>query len=198
LSEAEETLKAGISATPQEPSLYDLLGTVLQREKKYAEALETLYKSIALDSTSTTPYVTIGFIYDDLDSTEKAISTYETALLIDSSDALVMNNYAYLLAEANIRLEEAKKMSAKSLEAEPENPSYLDTMGWIYYRLKDYSEAEKYLVKALKLANNPIMYLHLGDVLRDAGQITRAQEIYRKGLEIAPDDYELKQRVENK
>ncbi|NQS97706.1 MAG: tetratricopeptide repeat protein [candidate division Zixibacteria bacterium] len=194
--QSESLLLKGIRAVPDQPRLYNLLGSTLQRQGKYEEALEWLYKSIATDSLSTSPYVTIGFIYDELDSVDRAIEIYEAALKVDSTDALVMNNYAYILAETNIRLEEALRLSAKSLEAEPDNPSYLDTMGWLLFRMKDYSEAEKYMRKALEFSQNPIMYIHLGDILRESGQEEEALEAYRQGLQFAPDDLDLKQRLE--
>ena len=194
--QSESLLRKGIQAVPDQPRLYNFLGSALQRQGKYEEALEWLYKSIEIDSTSTAPYITIGFIYDELDSLDRAIEIYEAALQVDSTDALVMNNYAYILAEANTRLKDALRLSASSLEAEPDNPSYLDTMGWLLFRMKDYGEAEEYMRKALEFSQNPIMYLHLGDILRESGQEEGALEAYRQGLQFTPDDPDLQQRLE--
>jgi len=198
LTGAEATLKQGVALAPKETRLYNLLGSVLQQAGKYTEGLEYLYRSIGLDSSSIDPYVTIGFIYDELDSLDQAAAIYERALLMDSTNALILNNYAYLLAEAGIRLEEAKAMSAASLSKEPDNPSYLDTMGWLCYRLGDYNEAERYIRKALASTENAVIYLHLGDVLRELGKYAEAEEAYHAGLNLDPEDSELKQRLETK
>jgi uncharacterized protein HemY len=88
-------------------------------------------------------------------------------------------------------------MSFKSLEKEPNNPSYLDTIGWLYYRLKDYIKAEEYIRRALEKLPSEILYLHLGDVLREKGEMEKARDAYLKGLEIAPEDKELKARLES-
>lgn len=194
---AENTLSIAIEKFPDVTQLYNLLGSVLQNEKKYSEALSVLYKSIEIDSTDTSPYVTIGYIYDELDSLNRAVEIYNKALSVDSTDALVLNNYAYLLAEANIQLDYALSMASKALEKSPDNPSYLDTMGWLLFRLQNYGQAEDYIRKALDRDQNPVMYLHLGDILKQAGRPLDALEIYRKGLEIEPGNIQLKLRLEN-
>ena len=61
---------------------------------------------------------------------------------IAPDDALVLNNYAYLLAQAGVRLGEALLMVERALELSPDNPSYLDTKGWVYYMLEDYQNKE--------------------------------------------------------
>ena len=198
LEEAAGLLRSGINNIPDEPDLYNFLGSILYRMEQSEEAIITLKKSISLDSTDASPYVTLGLIYDEMGDLNKALEIYEIALKIDSTNATVLNNYAYILSEANIRLEEALEMSAKSLEARPGEPSYLDTMGWILYRLKDYTEAEKYLRKAIEIEPSPVMFLHLGDVLREAGKEERAIKAYQQGLEMFPDDQDLLQRLEGR
>lgn len=195
---AESILRLGIENIPGNPALYNLLGATLQRMQRYDEALEALQQSIELDSTSTAPYVTIGFIYDEMGQSAKAIRAYDTALKIDSTDALVLNNYAYLLAEDNTRLNQARTMSNCALEAEPDNPSYLDTMGWILYRLEEYSQAEDYIRRALETSHNPVIYLHLGEILEAMDKSEQAKTAYRQGLDNNPDNEELKKRLETR
>ena len=195
-TEAENLLRGGLEIAPNDNRLMNVLGSVLQAQQRYDEALEILYKSIEIDSMNIQPYITIGFIYDEQHELEKAVNIYNRALKIDSTAALVLNNYAYLLAEAGLRLDEALKYSAKALELEPENPSYLDTMGWLLFKTGEYENGEVYMRKALEYDQNSIMYLHLGDILEKRGSLKEAEEIYRKGLELEPDNIELKQRLE--
>jgi tetratricopeptide (TPR) repeat protein len=197
LLSAEDTLRKGLDLAPDEAQLHDMLGVVMYRQKRYSEALQEHYRALELDPKSVSACINIAFIYDELDSLEQAIAIYDKALGIDSTNATVLNNYAYILSEANIRLQDAVQMSFKSLEKEPNNPSYLDTIGWLYYRLKDYIKAEEYIRRALEKLPSEILYLHLGDVLREKGEMEKARDAYLKGLEIAPEDKELKARLES-
>ena len=194
--EAVQLLREGIEKLPDAARLYNQLGFYLQRRGEYVEALEALFQSTRVDTTSASPFITIGLIYNELDSLDLSIAAYENALKIDPENALAMNNYAYLLAEAGIRLEEAYDISAKSLEKEPKNPSFLDTMGWILYRMSEYERAEQYIRQALELNNNWEILFHLGEILMKMDRVEEAMQAYRDGLKIDPDNRELKRKLE--
>jgi len=70
--------------------------------------------------------------------TDDSDSLYEEALRINPEFSLALNNYAYSLSERGLQLERALGMARKALEVAPDNPSYLDTIGWIYFRLGRY------------------------------------------------------------
>ncbi|MDZ7695279.1 MAG: hypothetical protein U5K69_29885 [Balneolaceae bacterium] len=53
---------------------------------------------------------------------------------LDPQNHNVLNNYAYYLSERDEQLEKAEKMALKAIEQVPDNPSYLDTVGWVYYK----------------------------------------------------------------
>ena len=61
-----------------------------------------------------------------------------------------MNNYSYTLAERGERLELALEMAKKAIEQEPDNPSYLDTIGRVYFKLGNYEKAREYISKAVE------------------------------------------------
>jgi tetratricopeptide (TPR) repeat protein len=70
-----------------------------------------------------------------------------------------------MLADRNVRLNEALEMIKKALEQEPENGAYLDSLGWVYFRLGRLDEAEDYLKRAAaKSPKDPTVNDHLGDV----------------------------------
>ena len=70
-----------------------------------------------------------------LGDTKSAYKAYDKALKIDPSYAPVLNNYAYYLSEEGKQLKKARSMSKKTIEAEPDNATYLDTYGWILHLL---------------------------------------------------------------
>ncbi|MBC8205153.1 tetratricopeptide repeat protein [bacterium] len=193
--EAVDLMYEGIEKFPESARLHDLLGSFFYRRGDNSEALKMLHRAAELDTASVSPYITIGMIYHDLDSAGLAAEAYETALKIVPDDPLVLNNYAYLLAEKNLRLDNAYTMSAKSLESAPDNPSYLDTMGWILFRMGELDQAEVYIRRALEIDSNPEIYLHLGEILMAKGSESEAVQAFKKGLEQDPDNEKLKNKL---
>jgi Flp pilus assembly protein TadD len=76
---------------------------------------------------------------------------YREAIELQENNAVAMNNLAYLFAERDIHLEEALAMVDQALMAEPEDASFLDTKGWVLYRLGHNAEALDYVKRALAI-----------------------------------------------
>lgn len=93
-------------------------------------------------------------------------SCFQRALKLSSDDAGILNNYAYYLSVRKERLEDAERMSKRSLELQPDSKSFLDTYGWILYQQGKYDDARVYIEKAIKASgeNDATLYEHLGDV----------------------------------
>jgi tetratricopeptide (TPR) repeat protein len=108
-----------------------------------------------------------------------------------------MNNFAYSLAERGIRLQDALTMSKKAIEAEPKNSSYLDTIGWIYFRLGDYKKAKKNIEEAVKLeSKNATLLDHLGDVHFKLGEKSKAFDLWKNAFELDSTKIEIKMKIE--
>src|SRR5438046_9407846 len=77
-----------------------------------------------------------------------------------------------MLADRNVRLEEAQDLIRKALEIDPDNGAYLDSLGWVNYRLDKLDEAERNLRQSIERINgDPTVYDHLGDVYLEQGQV---------------------------
>jgi tetratricopeptide (TPR) repeat protein len=114
------------------------------------------------------------------------------------------NDLGYLWADRSKNLPEARGMIEKALKAEPENHAYLDSMGWVLYRLGEFAEARTYLEKATQSKNgeDATVYDHLGDVLDKLDLKTEAATAWKKAVELekakaAPDE-ELLKKIEAK
>jgi tetratricopeptide (TPR) repeat protein len=81
-----------------------------------------------------------------------AIDFYEKALEIDPENATAMNCLGYILADKGINAEKALHLCRKAVETQPQNPAYLDSLGWAHYKCRETSEAKNCLRKALDLA----------------------------------------------
>jgi len=128
---------------------------------------------------------------------EECDKTYEHALGIDSSNATVNNNYAYSLSERGEKLDLALEMAKLAIEKEPDNSSFLDTIGWVYYKLGNYEEAKTYLEKALEISGErPVMLDHLGDILFKMGKKELAVELWQKAYKLDSSNIDLKNKIE--
>jgi len=99
----------------------------------------------------------------------------------------IKNGLAYLWAERNENLNEANRLINEALLEEPNNPAYLDTKGWILFRLERPFDALQYLLKAAELQpDDPVILDHTGDVLSVLGYKTEASEFWSRSHRILP------------
>ena len=92
---------------------------------------------------------TAGDCWHAIGNDRKAMRLYDKVLRIDSGNVLTLNNYAYYLSLAHKKLRKAEKMSRITIEKEPDNPSYLDTYGWILHLQGRDAEAKPFFKKAM-------------------------------------------------
>jgi Tfp pilus assembly protein PilF len=125
-------------------------------------------------------------IYEQQRQGDKAIAVYSRLLERQSAPAVIKNNLAYLLAEYQPtpeNLARAQKLASEILDDNPEDPRLLDTMGWIYCKEKKYSEAKKYLEKAVeKSPKHPVLQFHLGFCAAQLGDTALARASLEKAL----------------
>ncbi len=111
----------------------------------------------------------------------------------DNTEAL--NTLGYILSLQKDRIQEAKQYLEAALALAPNNPSYLDSIGWYYFRTGDTKSAISYLSKANELSNDPEIAAHLGEALWIAGKRDEAKSIWIAGLKNNPDNEMLQQTV---
>ena len=88
-------------------------------------------------------------------------------------------------------------MSTKAVSAQPENPSYLDTIGWIYYRLGDYHRALEEVAKAVAKGEvSSVVIEHLGDIHYKLGEREKALEFWKRALGMDEDNEILRGKVD--
>jgi tetratricopeptide (TPR) repeat protein len=110
---------------------------------------------------------------------------------------MILNNFAYSLAERGLDLDRALKMVQKAVDEEPENSSYLDTIGWVYYKLGNYEKAKEFIFKAIEQdGNNATLLDHLGDIFYKMGNIEKANEYWNSSLELDDSNKEIQTKIE--
>lgn len=94
-------------------------------------------------------YILMGDSYHALKDYDNCFAYYDKYMAVDSNDIHILNNYAYYLSELDLRLNDAERMSAKTIDKEPDNATFLDTYAWVLYKLGRRDEALKYIRKAV-------------------------------------------------
>lgn len=194
---AKEALQRALSLNPYDLTALSAMGFTLNQLKDDDEALKFLNKALNLDSGNLQVISIVAMIHESRKDYAVSDSLYTEAIKIDSTNVLILNNYAYSLAERGISLQEALSMAKKAVASEPENSSYLDTIGWIYYRLGEYKKAGTYIEDAIKIEeNNATLIDHLGDVYFRLGNKTKALQLWKKAFEIDSTKSEIKNKIE--
>src|SRR2546423_9628622 len=91
-------------------------------------------------------------------------------------------------ADRGVKLPEAREMIEKAVKKEPKNAAFLDSLGWVLYKLDKPKEALPYLLKSLENSKEPdaTLYDHLGDIYSALQQVDKARDAWRKSISIEP------------
>lgn len=133
-------------------------------------------------------YPQLGDAYAQLKEYKKAFEQYDEALLLQSENYHVLNNYAYYLSLEKVKLDKARLMSQKLVDKFPDDATYLDTHGWVLYVSGDFAAAKPFLEKAANIsARSGVVQEHYGDVLFQIGDAEGALKQWQKAKEIGGD-----------
>ncbi|PYT18151.1 MAG: hypothetical protein DMG59_05295 [Acidobacteria bacterium] len=116
-----------------------------------------------------------GAMFEKMKNLDAAEAEFRKVLAINPGSAATLNYLGYMLADRNTRLQEALQFITKALEKDPNNGAYLDSLGWVFYRLGRLPEAEENLRRALeRTPRDPTVHDHLGDVLLRQSKVKEA------------------------
>lgn len=122
---------------------------------------------------------------------EEAGKVFLELLRARKDDAQTLNYLGYMYAEHGIHLPEARKLIERAVELEPQNGAYLDSLGWVRFRLNDLEGAKTALLRAAeRMPSDPTVQEHLGDIQAKLGRKTEAVALWRKSLTLSPDEPE--------
>jgi tetratricopeptide (TPR) repeat protein len=194
--EMATVLESARKVLPDDFRVNFFLGVAYGRLGRDDDAVRVLLRACAIDPENVDALSQLALVYDGMGRYTESDSLYDMAVRMAPDNDLLLNNYGYSLAERGIRLDEALEMATKAVKAQPENPSYLDTIGWVYYRLGRYREAERYVRDAIeKGEENAVVYEHLGDIYFKLDQPDRAMEHWNMALELDEGNTALREKI---
>ncbi|HEV8444392.1 MAG TPA: tetratricopeptide repeat protein [Steroidobacteraceae bacterium] len=122
--------------------------------------------------------------------------SFEALLKDRPEDASLLNALGYSLADRNEKLPRAEAMIRKALEASPDNPAFLDSLGWVRYRRGDIPGALPPLERAYRIFPDPEIASHWGELLWLSGKQAEARALWARSLARAPDSKPLRATIE--
>jgi tetratricopeptide (TPR) repeat protein len=196
--ESKDYLMRAVELNPNDINSLSAYGFTLNQLKENEEAVEYLKRALRIEPDNVNVLGQLGLIYNNLEMMAESDSLYELALEIDPENSLINNNYAYSLSERDLQLDRALEMIEIAMAADSSNSSYLDTYGWIFYKLGEYGKAYYYIKKAIDAGGeaNSVLLDHLGDVLYKQGKKEEAMEYWKRALELEPSDEKIQNKVE--
>ena len=103
-----------------------------------------------------------------------------------SDSPATLNYLGYMFADRGIKLDEALTMIQKAVDSDPISGAYLDSLGWVYYKMNRLTEAEQYLKKAVRFAStDSTMHDHLGDLYNKIMKYPEAASEWQKAIQLA-------------
>ena len=140
-----------------------------------------------------------GGSYERLGQYEKADEDLINSLKINPDDAYVLNYLAYSWLERDVKIEEAMEMLKKAYSLRKNDPYITDSIGWAYYLINNYVEAEKYIKRAVELMpEDPTVNDHYGDILWKLNRNIQARYFWNYVLDLDETDDDLKKIINTK
>jgi tetratricopeptide (TPR) repeat protein len=168
--------------------------------KKYEKAIDYYTQIISSLSNDTVIKSDLlyrrGGSYERLGSYKKSDDDLLYSLKINPDDAYVLNYLAYSWLERDYKIDEAFQMLEKAYASRNEDPYIIDSIGWAYYLINNYVEAEKYLKRAVELMpNDPIVNDHYGDILWKLNRKIQARYFWNNVLSFEETDKDIKEKI---
>ena len=190
--EAVSVLDRARKEVPPSFRIEYLSGVARSQLKRFDQALEAYSAAEKLGSTNQPPltdhrfYFQVGALLERKGDENKSIEYLQKALELKPDYDEALNHLGYMWAEKGKNLPKARAMIEQALKAEPENPAYMDSMGWVLFKLAKHSEALDWLLKARQRMTEPDATVldHVGDAAAACARWDLAREAWAASLKV--------------
>jgi len=191
---------------PGAPEIVYYLG-IAQREAKqsqqavatFEEALHEAQLEEDDDFVNAKFYFNYGAAAEQAGLYNKAADLLRKSIALDPDNSAEACNYlGYMWADHNMNLEEAETMIRRAMQSEPNNASYLDSLGWVEFRKGQLDRALEDLLRAAKTAEHedPVVFEHIGDTYLKLNRTREALEAWQKALSLDPKNKNLADKIQ--
>jgi tetratricopeptide (TPR) repeat protein len=180
--QAVTDIRAMLKGGPEDHDVYIRLGIIYTRAKRWSDAEQALSKAEQF-SGKPEEKAYVEFLRGDLYQRQKLFDQAESEFRkvlastspSDPQAAATLNYLGYMNADRGVKLEESLSFIKQALSLEPNNGAYLDSLGWVYYKLGKFDLAEESLNKAaVHMGSDPTVQEHLGDLYQKTGRLKLA------------------------
>jgi tetratricopeptide (TPR) repeat protein len=185
-----------VEYSPEVLEFYYYLGLAHHQKGQEEEALEVFRKGVAQVNEQSNKdlvsdfYAIMGDLYHIRKMQPQAYEAYDSALVYNADNIGALNNYAYYLSLEKKQLDKAEEMSYRTVKAEPDNGTYLDTYAWILFEKGKYTEAKIYIDQALRNGGDEssVVVEHAGDIYALNGDRDQALNYWQQALKQAEEN----------
>jgi predicted Zn-dependent protease len=164
---------------------------IYARVKDFAAAARIARQASQRFPDSSEALFRLGSALERSGATGEAEKTFQKLLQERPNDSAAQNYLGYMWADRGIRLDEARDLLEKAVAREPRNGAYLDSLGWVYFRLGRLEKAQSYLAEAKQREpDDPTIEEHLGDLSERQGDVARAIAHWERAIQLKHDEPE--------
>lgn len=172
-----------------------LQAIALSELKKHDEAMKVFERTLIAAPNSRPDLLNADFFFsygvaaEHAGRTVKAAELFKKSIELDPENSARACNYlGYMWADRNENLEEAEQLIRRALSLDPNNGSYLDSLGWVFFRQGRYEEALQELLRAAAAleAPNAVVFDHIGDTYEKLSRVSEAVLYWQKAHQLDP------------
>ena len=182
-------------ATGDNRDLNDVIPTIVdiyQRARKFDQAHTILDEAIRRFPNEEKAYFLQGSIFEKQKKFNEAERAFRKSLELDMENPAALNYLGFMLADRGSKLQEALGMIQKAVDSDPTNGAYLDSLGWVYFRLNRLDLAQEYLELAVRFhGTDPDLHDHLGDLYFKQNRFDAARAEWIKAIELGDDPADI-------
>lgn len=188
LDDVIQIAKPALEYNPESLEFYYYLEIAYHQKGETDEALDVFTKGVKQINEKSDKnivsdfYAILGDLYHSKEMHAEAYAAYDSSLVYNPDNIGTLNNYAYFLSVERKDLDKAEEMSYRTVKAEPDNETYLDTYAWILFEKGRYTEARIYIEQALRNKGDESRTIveHAGDIYYMLGEKDKALEYWKK------------------
>jgi tetratricopeptide (TPR) repeat protein len=198
LEMAVDVLREGlerVSAGKRDIQVY--LARYYAQLERYEAVINILEGVVDTSTADIALLFTIASAHERMGNFDSSVAYFERLLKVEPEFHPALNYLGYMLADLGIRLQESKDMIERALARDSLNPAYLDSYGWVLFKMGDLGQAEKYIKQAIDLMDNAdaVIYDHLAEIYFAQGRVEDARRVWEQALALDPNNNDIREKL---